>query len=145
MGFSRKPLQILHSSFIIHHSLFSLSPLLLNSFVLHFFKRLNSYKKCIFSIKRGNLPSFPRRREPAYAKGRRGLDSRLRGNDTFRCFRRVRHLRHVMLRLLTTQAVRNARKVAEAGSLRCSAWKPLPLWAATLREDHTPFEVSASY
>jgi len=44
MGFSRKPLQILHSSFIIHHSSFPLSPLLLNSFVLHFFKRLNSYK-----------------------------------------------------------------------------------------------------
>ena len=26
MGFSRKPLQILHSSFIIHHSSFPLSP-----------------------------------------------------------------------------------------------------------------------
>jgi len=33
MGFSRKPLQILHSSFIIHHFLY-----------LHFFKRLNSYE-----------------------------------------------------------------------------------------------------
>ena len=33
MGFSRKPLQILHSSFIIHHFLY-----------LHFFKRLNSYR-----------------------------------------------------------------------------------------------------
>ena len=34
---------ILHSSFIIHHSSFSLSPLLLNFFVLHFFKPRNSY------------------------------------------------------------------------------------------------------
>jgi len=23
-------------------------------------------------------------------------------------------------------------------SLRCSGWKPLPLWVATLREGHTP-------
>jgi len=27
--------------------------------------------------------------------------------------------------------------VAEASSLRCSGWKPLPLWVATLREGHT--------
>ena len=33
-----------NSPFIIHHSSLPLSPLLLNSFVLHFFKRLNSYK-----------------------------------------------------------------------------------------------------
>ena len=39
---------ILHSSFIIHHSSFSLSPLLLNSFVLHFFKPLNSYENLMF-------------------------------------------------------------------------------------------------
>jgi len=32
-----------HSSFISHHSSFTLSPLLLNSFVLHFFEQLNSY------------------------------------------------------------------------------------------------------
>jgi len=41
MGFSRKPLQILHSSFIIHHSSFIIHHFL----YLHFFKRLNSYFK----------------------------------------------------------------------------------------------------
>jgi len=44
---------ILHSSFIVHHSSFSLSPLLLNSFVLHFFKPLNSYEKSYLLKKKG--------------------------------------------------------------------------------------------
>ena len=54
----------------LHHSLFSLSPLLLNFFVLHFFKRLNSYefslspaqnwaKACSISISRGKSEGRP--------------------------------------------------------------------------------------
>ena len=49
---------ILHSSFIIHHSSFSLSPLLLNSLVLHFFKPLNSYVFCFFSLWLISFPVF---------------------------------------------------------------------------------------
>gem|GEM_PF-6003587 len=48
-----------NSPFIIHHSSFPLSPLLLNSFVLHFFKRQNSYGKCNFQVRRWFLPYLP--------------------------------------------------------------------------------------
>ena len=57
---------ILHSSFIIHRSSFSLPPLLLNSFVLHFFKPLNSYLYSYFLEKTGHAPPLGVRSEIAY-------------------------------------------------------------------------------
>jgi len=66
LGFLRKPLQfsIHHSSFIIHHFLYL--HFSYNSFVLHFFKPLNSYESLSFpellsryKICRNGDTSFP--------------------------------------------------------------------------------------
>ena len=78
-----------NSPFIIHHSSFPLSPLLLNSFVLHFFKRLNSYGNSRLGIsirRKRSIVSTTRSNRHSRCSRLTGVRAWWNSNGSFPCF-----------------------------------------------------------